>query len=613
MSQWGARGAASRGRTVAQILDFYYPGTTTASIGNPEVRVRLTAMGSGWTVVAGEPGLTLTDGTCTHSLAPSNAVSWRATRTESGWRIEGYYTASSGFTGWWPQATTCASFAKAPHLTFVGDGSVANSVLTLRTPSGDRRYRGGLRATPVTLRGGIIVQTMGTVNVLPMDSYLRSVVPAEMPASWSLEAVKAQSVAARSYTAARLGSPDGFDICDTTSCQVYPGLTSSNPEHPNSDAAITATSGQVRKYGTAIAHTEFSSTNGGQVVGSTLPYQVAKADPYDGVYADAPDTWSYLTMPVTAIENAWPSIGTFRSMTFSRDSKGVWFGGRASTVVLTGSAGTHNVGPETFRSTLNLRSTWFIPVGSSVGTDFAGNAFSDLVARDANGALWDYHGNGRGGFLPRSAIATGFPAAPEIVAPGDFSGDGIPDLLTRTTSGTLTLHKGDGTGRIAYSSGISTGWQAYNTVLAPGDLDGDGHVDLLARDTTGTLWLHRTNGAGAFIGKVSKGSGWQDYRELDAVGDFDGDGGADLVGSHRTGALHLLRFSPSGTYLGKRHLAWGSFTTLAGPGDFNGDRRMDVVTRDSGGRLWAHLGNGSGGIGSRVQIGSGWQAMNFGS
>ncbi|MFC7491373.1 MULTISPECIES: SpoIID/LytB domain-containing protein [unclassified Knoellia] len=613
MSQWGARGAASQGRTVAQILDFYYPGTTTASIGNPEVRVRLTAMGSGATVVAGEAGLTLTDGTCTTSLTPSNAVSWRTSRTTAGWKVEGYYTKSSGSTGWWPLASACSGFVTARHLTFVGDGSLAASVLTLRTPSGNRAYRGGLRATPVTLRGGTTVNTFATVNVLAMDNYLRSVVPAEMPASWALEAVKAQAVAARSYTGARLGSPDGFDICDTTSCQVYPGLTSSNPEHPNSDAAVKATSGQVRKYGTAIAMTEFSSTNGGQVVGTSVPYQVAKADPYDGVYAEAPDTWSYLTMPVTAIENAWPSIGTFRSMTFSRDARGAFFGGRATSVVLTGSAGTRSVGAETFRGTLNLRSTWFIPVGSSVGTDFAGNAFSDLIARDASGNLWNYHGNGRGGLLPRTAIATGFPASPEIVAPGDFSGDGMPDLLTRSAAGTLTLHKGDGTGRIVSSSSISGGWQGFDTVLAPGDLDGDGHVDLLARDTSGTLWLHRSNGAGTLLPKVSKGSGWQDYRELDAVGDFDADGGADLVGSHRTGALHLLRFSASGTYLGKRHVTWGSFTALSGPGDFNGDRRTDVFTRDSGGRLWVHLGDGTGGVSSRVQIGSGWQAMSFAS
>ena len=617
MSQWGARGAATRGLTAPQILDFYYPGTTSASVGNPQVRVRLTSMGSSPTVVAGEAGLTLTDGTCTAALAPATATSWRVSRTSTGsWAVDGHYTNASGTTGWWRLSTTCTGFASAKELTFVGDGSLAASVLTLRTPSGNRQYRGGLRAAPVVLRSsGTSTSTTATVNVVAMDSYLRSVVPAEMPASWALEAVKAQSVAARSYTAARLGSADGFDICDTTTCQVYPGLTSSNPEHPNSDAAVAATTGLVRKYGSAIAVTEFGSTNGGQVVGSSLPYQLAKADPYDGVHADAPDTWSYATMPVSAVEKTWPAIGTFRSMSVTRDGRGTWAGGRATSVVLTGSGGSTTVGAETFRSRLGLRSTWFTPVGSSVGTDFARNGFSDLIARDAGGTLWNYPSNGRGGWLPRTTIATGWAAAPEILAPGDFSGDGIPDLLTRSAAGDLTLRRGTGTGTLGAGTVVAQGWQGFTAVLAPGDLDGDGHVDLLARDGAGTLWLYRSSGAGALLGRVSKGGGWQAFRELEAVGDLDRDGGADLAGITTTGALQLLRFSSTGTYLGARHLGWGftGFTGLTGMGDVNGDRFLDVMARDTEGRLWAYLGNGAGAVPARMHVATGWQSMTFGS
>lgn len=616
MSQWGARGAASQGRTAAQILDFYYPGTVTASIGNPDVRVRLTSMSSNPTVVAGEAGLTLTDGTCTAALAPANATSWRVTRSTGAWKVEGYYTTSTGVTGWFPLATTCTGFASAPHLTFVGDGSVANSVLTLRTPSGAKQYRGALRAAPVVLRySGGATHTTATVNVLPMNTYLRSVVPAEMPASWGLEAVKAQAVAARSYTAARLGSADGFDICDTTACQVYPGLTSSNPEHPNSDAAVVATSGQVRKYGSAIAVTEFSSTNGGQVVGSNLAYQVAKADPYDGVYPEAPDTWAYLTMPVSAIEKAWPAIGTFRSMTLSRDGKGAWFGGRATALTLTGSSGTKVVGSETFRSVLSLRSTWFIPVGSGVGTDFAGNGFSDVIARDQSGSLWNYASNGRGGWLPRTLVASGVPAAPEILAPGDFSGDGRPDLLTRSSDGTMTIRRGDGAGKVLSTAKVGAGWHIFNAVVAPGDLDGDGAVDILARDASGTLWQYPTNGRGTWKSRVSKGTGWGGLRELEAVGDFDGDGGVDLVGFNSLGTLYLLRFSPTGTYLGPRAIGsgFGGFSGFTGMGDVDGDGPVDLVVRDSTGRLWAYRGTGTGQLGTRILIGSGWTTLTFGS
>lgn len=618
MSQWGARGAAQKGLTAAQILDFYYPGTVAASIGNPEVRVRLTAMGASPTTVAGEPGLTLTDGTCAQALTPANATSWRVSRVNvTDWKVEGYYTNVNGFTGWFPLVTSCTGFTTAKDLTFVGDGSVANSVLTLRTPSGAKQYRGALRATPVVLRGsGATVFTVGTVNVLAMDSYLRSVVPAEMPASWGLEAVKTQAVAARSYTAARLGSADGFDICDTTACQVYPGLTSSNPEHPNSDAAVTATSGQVRKYGSSIAVTEFSSTNGGQTVASSLPYQVAKADPYDGVYADAPDTWTYLTMPVSAIENAWPTIGTFRSMSFSRDGKGAFFGGRAISITLTGTAGTQSIGAESFRTAMNLRSTWFIPLGSSVGTDLAGNAFSDLIARDSTGKLWNYPGDGRGGWLAKVLLSSSFPATPEILAPGDFSGDGIPDLMTRSASnGVLSLHKGTAAGGIAPATSIGAGWASFTAVIAPGDLDGDGAVDLLGRDASGTMWLYPSTGTGTWKSRVSKGAGWGGLQELEAVGDFDGDGGTDLMGKSSTGALYLLRFSPTGAYLGAKAIGtgFGSYSGFTGMGDVDGDGAVDLVARDSAGVLWAYRGTGTGTFTTRRSIGSGWKTLTFGS
>ncbi|CAN7333584.1 SpoIID/LytB domain-containing protein [Knoellia sp. LjRoot47] len=618
MSQWGARGAASQGKTAAQILDFYYPGTVTASVGNPEVRVRLTAMGTLPTEVQAKTGLVLTDGTCTDLLATPNTSWWRASpKLGGGFTLTAFITnPSTGASRWAPFTSTCASFATAKALTFVGDGSVASSVLTLRTPSGNRQYRGGLRSTYTTVRySGGATTSPGTVNVVPMDSYLRSVVPAEMPASWGLEAVKSQAVAARSYTAARLGSADGFDICDTTACQVYPGLTSSNPEHPNSNAAVAGTSGQVRKYGTAIAVTEFSSTNGGQTVASNLAYQVAKADPYDGVYPEAPDTWSYLTMPVSAIEKAWPKIGTFRSMTLSRDGKGAWYGGRATALTLTGTSGTQVVNAETFRSSMALRSTYFTSVGSGVGSDFAGNGFSDVIARDGSGALWNYPSNGRSGWLPRTLIATGVPVAPEVLAPGDFSGDGRADILTRSTDGALTLRRGDGTGKVLSIAKIGTGWHAFNAVVAPGDLDGDGAVDILARDKAGVLWQYPTNGRGTWKPRISKGTGWGSLRELEAIGDFDGDGGTDLVGFNSVGTLYLLRFSPTGTYLGPKAIGtgFGAFSGFTGMGDVDGDGFVDLVMRDSTGKLWAYRGNGKGAIGTRILIGSGWTTLTFGS
>ena len=56
-----------------------------------------------------------------------------------------------------------------------------------------------------------------------MDDYLRAVVPAEMPAVWPIEALRAQAVAARSYAYLRLKPRNTFDVRPTSANQVYAG------------------------------------------------------------------------------------------------------------------------------------------------------------------------------------------------------------------------------------------------------------------------------------------------------------------------------------------------------------------------------------------------------
>src|SRR5680860_472590 len=159
------------------------------------------------------------------------------------------------------------------------DGAVVGESLLLKMDSGllgfaGRRYRGALRlsATPA----GIEI-----VNVLDVESYLRGVVPAEMAASWPLEALKAQAVAARSYTLTSLEPSARYDLCATDACQVYRGVAA---EHPRSDAAVAATAGIVVTYAGAAARTYYHADSGGivassaEVWGSWTPYLVARTD-----------------------------------------------------------------------------------------------------------------------------------------------------------------------------------------------------------------------------------------------------------------------------------------------------------------------------------------------
>ena len=102
---------------------------------------------------------------------------------------------------------------------------------------------------------------MTVVNELRMEQYLPGVVPAEMPSVWATEALKAQTIAARSYAARRLRpGVSYYDVTDDTSSQVYRGVLG---EKAQTNAVVKATAGVVLKSGSSIANTLFHSTGGG--------------------------------------------------------------------------------------------------------------------------------------------------------------------------------------------------------------------------------------------------------------------------------------------------------------------------------------------------------------
>ena len=121
------------------------------------------------------------------------------------------------------------------------------------TPS----YDGILELRAVS--GGIAV-----INELSMESYLCGVVPSEMPASYELEALKAQAVCARSYARRQMesyGYPEyEAHVNDSTDFQVY---NNSKPQE-SSSRAVRETEGEVVKYRGTIATTYYYSTSCGQ-------------------------------------------------------------------------------------------------------------------------------------------------------------------------------------------------------------------------------------------------------------------------------------------------------------------------------------------------------------
>ena len=115
--------------------------------------------------------------------------------------------------------------------------------------------------------------TFNLVNMIEVEEYLKGVVPNEMPVSFGLEALKAQSVAARNYVLSpRTKASNNYDVVDSVASQVYFGA---NTERPLSNQAVTETEGIVAIYNWDLILAQYSSTAGGY----TESYSNAFSDP----------------------------------------------------------------------------------------------------------------------------------------------------------------------------------------------------------------------------------------------------------------------------------------------------------------------------------------------
>ena len=140
------------------------------------------------------------------------------------------------------------------------------------------RYGGQLRFQPNTYG------TYTLVNQVPIETYLRGVVPYEIGFSAPRPAIQAQAIIARTYALRNLRrfAIDDYQLCADTQCQVYKGLTGADPVI---DQAIAATAGQVLTYQNELVDALYSSTTGGVTAafedvweGLPRPYLRAKID-----------------------------------------------------------------------------------------------------------------------------------------------------------------------------------------------------------------------------------------------------------------------------------------------------------------------------------------------
>jgi stage II sporulation protein D len=349
MSQYGAYGAARKGLSWKQILAFYYRDTRLSTLpAGTKIKVWITADNDNSLRVLPARGLAVSDTAGHRYTVPIGAkyTSWRISRSGAGYRLSyrtssgRYVTKSTGLTtGTW-------SF------------STPSKIVKVVLPNGSvRPYRGSV---------ALIKRGTGgrTINSVLLEDYVKGVVSAEMPTSWAADAVRAQAVAARSYAVRlqRFARYSGYDICDTTACQVYGGMSR---ETRGGNAAVKATTRAIVTYRGVVALTQYASSNGGHSARGDYPYLAARRDPYDGVIKS--QAWTR-TLSASSISRAWPSVGTVRQLQIvSRDGAGAW-GGRVKVIKIIGSSRTATVSGTTFQRMFSMRSSLYTIAGSSTST-----------------------------------------------------------------------------------------------------------------------------------------------------------------------------------------------------------------------------------------------------
>lgn len=241
---------------------------------------------------------------------------------------------------------------------------------------GDRWYRGDVQ---LVAQGG----RLSAINHVDLEDYLYSVVGAEAVASWPLEVLKAQAVAARSYALHERSQSRSslYDLDTTTYTQVYKGLQS---EAHSTHQAVQATAGEVITYNRQVILAAFHSSSGGHtenaedVWQSSRPYLQGVVD-YD---QQAPVYQWSKSYSKSQLSRLISGVGTIQSCIPERTTPR----GRIVTMRIVGSGGTRRISGAQLRQALGLRSRLFTITPSGNGFVVQGRGFGHGVGMSQWGA-----------------------------------------------------------------------------------------------------------------------------------------------------------------------------------------------------------------------------------
>lgn len=238
-----------------------------------------------------------------------------------------------------------------------GDQTVEGATLRIASPASSvvllGKAEGAMKAFRGEIEIGIANGKPFAINHIDLESYLLGTVPAEMPAGFEIEALKAQAVAARSYTLRQRvrHATAGYDLCDAVHCQAYLGISA---ERERVTAAVRATAGAILTYGGEIADCVYHADCGGRMASSTetgfgraTPYLMGGADsrPNGPEYCAAGPrhTWRYELKDEELLALGEASGQPIGPAVLSVAVERTGASGRAQSVVIDGFTGTATV------------------------------------------------------------------------------------------------------------------------------------------------------------------------------------------------------------------------------------------------------------------------------
>ncbi|MDT9691706.1 VCBS repeat-containing protein [Streptomyces sp. P9(2023)] len=153
-------------------------------------------------------------------------------------------------------------------------------------------------------------------------------------------------------------------------------------------------------------------------------------------------------------------------------------------------------GDGNFSSRARVGGGWGVYNKLTGGSDLDGDGRTDLLATDTAGVLWFYKGTGSvaAPFASRARVGAGWGVFNQLTAVGNIAGTAAGDLVARDTDGVLWLYQGNGRGNFSARVRVGGGWGAYSQLVGAGDVDNDGRPDLIAYGVGGT-YLYRSTGS----------------------------------------------------------------------------------------------------------------------